>query len=77
MNAVGRNRVRRMMREAFVREYAPLQKLLQESHMAASIILQFKAGSAGDARRLTLQPVRADIAGLCRALSAKLSQKRT
>jgi ribonuclease P protein component len=70
--AVWRNRLRRLLREAFSRQEESLLEKLQCSGMSATIILSFKARLQVDIRRLRIHPVSADIAGICRQLQALL-----
>ncbi len=63
--AVLRNRLRRLMREAFAREQETLEEALRGRGVSASIIFAFKAQPQSQVRRLKLQPVREEIADLC------------
>lgn len=70
--AVWRNRLRRLLREAFSRHEESLLEKLDGSGMSATMILAFKARLQVDIRRLRIHPVSADIAGICRQLQALL-----
>jgi ribonuclease P protein component len=63
--AVRRNRVRRLMREAFARESKPLAKLCEASQKAVSLLFVYRPSKSVDVRRLTLSAVRPEIAHLC------------
>jgi len=64
--AVYRNRVRRLMREAFARESDPLAAQCKASQKAVSLLFVYRPSKSVDVRRLTLSAVRAEIAHLCR-----------
>ncbi|MCK5571270.1 MAG: ribonuclease P protein component [Bacteroidetes bacterium] len=72
LNAVQRNRVRRLMREAFVCERESLMQKLRSLRLSASLLFIFRPASTLDVRRLRLGPVRMDIAAVCLAVSRKL-----
>lgn len=71
-NAVRRNRLRRLMREAFARERGLLLEEVGEKGRSLSLVFSFKGGPGVDIRRLKLPVVHADIAGICRQLRKKL-----
>jgi hypothetical protein len=60
------------MREAFVRERDFLIQKLWSLHLSASLLFIFRPVSMPDAKRLRLDPVRADIAAVCLAVSQTL-----
>jgi len=70
--AVRRNRLRRLMREAFRGERASVLQALEASGNSAELIFSVKRVPVQDVARLTVFPVRADIAGICRRLKARL-----
>lgn len=70
--AVRRNRLRRLMREAFRSERESLVLALRASGNSADLIFSVKRIPPGEVARLTLFPVQADIAGICRQLRAQL-----
>jgi len=73
-NAVRRNRLRRMMREAVRQECAPLFDALMRHSVSASLVLVFRAHPNADVRCLPLSSFRQDIAGLFRRLAEKLGE---
>jgi len=70
--AVRRNRLRRLMREAFRGERASVLLALQASGNSAELIFSVKRVSVQDVAGLTVFPVQADIAGICQRLKARL-----
>jgi ribonuclease P protein component len=73
-NAVQRNRIRRLMREAARKECSPLCGTLSEFAVSADLILLFRARPETDVRRLTLAPVQRDVAGLFGRLAERLAE---
>ena len=71
-NAVRRNRLRRLMREAFASERESIVSALQGSQTSAVLLFAFRGGQGIRIDRLMLHHVHADIAMLCRAVAAKL-----
>jgi len=69
---VQRNRVKRLMREAFAGEQGILAERLQRSGLSASLLFMFRPASTVDVRRLGLGPVRTDMEEVCLAVSRKL-----
>ena len=72
--AVKRNRLRRLMREAFRDEQASLLLALETAGSSAELILAVKKIPPADVKRLTVFPVRGDLAGICRQLKARLQR---
>ena len=70
--AVRRNRLRRLMREAFSLEKGGLIPLLAQRRLSASIVFTFRLRKEAQADFLKLEPVRKDMAALCRGIGAKL-----
>jgi ribonuclease P protein component len=66
--AVQRNRLRRLMREAFVQEESLLLEALAAKGRSLDVVFTFRSGGATEVRRLKLQAVRVDMAGICRQL---------
>lgn len=69
-NAVQRNRIRRLMREAFRREKQGLQEHVGTSGRGLTLVLAFRPRRSCDARRLRLRNVHADLAALCIRIKA-------
>lgn len=68
--AVLRNRLRRLMREAFAEQQESLLESLQRRGMSASIVFSFKSYTQADVRRLKVHPIRMDVSGICKQLLA-------
>jgi ribonuclease P protein component len=73
-NAVRRNRVRRLMREATRLECAQLCSALTRHSVTAELILLFRTRPGSDVRRLTLAPMQRDVAGLFGRLAQRLAE---
>ena len=71
-NAVRRNRLRRLMREAFTLERPVLWSAVQRGGCSLSIVFVFKGTRGLEMERLSLHPVRSDIASLCATLATAL-----
>lgn len=73
-NAVRRNRLRRLMREAVRAESALLCEALAQHSVSASIVLAYRARADVDVRRLPLGSVRRDVGDLFRRLARRLME---
>ncbi len=71
-SAVRRNRLRRLMRAAFDGEHDGLVTALNASGKNLAMVFLFKGRRGLDERRLGLEPVRRDLAALCRSVAARL-----
>jgi RNase P protein component len=71
-NAVRRNRIRRLMREAVRMECAALCVALLQHSVSADCVLMFRPRPDTDLERLSLAPFRSDIADLFGRLSKRL-----
>lgn len=76
-NAVRRNRLRRLMREAYRRERDILWSALQTSRCSASVLFVFKGKRDLPVERVTFSLVHRDIARLCRGLASKPELRRS
>ena len=70
--AVRRNRVRRLMREAFRAEGAVLESWLQGRRELLEAVLVYRPTEAVDARRLALGEVRSDLARMLRRVCERV-----
>jgi hypothetical protein len=70
--AVRRNRIRRLMREAFRGEREPLLESLRAGGSSVELIFSLRKIPPAEAARLKLHPVRSDIAQICRQLRARV-----
>jgi ribonuclease P protein component len=73
-NAVRRNRVRRLMREAVRCECAPLCVALAQLSVSADLVLIFRSRPDTDTKRLSLAPLRADVADVFGRLAERLAE---
>jgi len=73
-HAVRRNRIRRLMREAFRLESEPLRAAVEHHRVSADLVFMFRPKSDVHVERLTLQPVRTEIAGFCRRVRERIEQ---
>lgn len=73
-HAVRRNRVRRLMREAFRLECAPLRDATVHHRVSADLVFVFRPKNDTHVERLTLHPVRTEIAGFCRRVRERIEQ---
>ena len=71
-SAVRRNRLRRLMREAFRQEREALRAALHASHCSARILFVYRGKRDLPVERVTFSAVRGDVANLCRAMMSKL-----
>lgn len=71
-NAVRRNRVRRLMREAVRLECAPLCDAMVQHSVSANLVLVFRARADTEVRCLPLVSFRKDIAGIFGRLAERL-----
>ena len=69
-NAVRRNRLRRLMREAFSLERPALWSAVLRGNCSLSLVFVFKGIREAD--RMSLHPVHAEIAGFCSTVAAML-----
>ena len=71
-NAVRRNRVRRLMREAVRHECTPLYAALTQLRVSADLVMVFRPRPNLDVHRLTLAPFRSDVADVLGRLAERL-----
>lgn len=74
-NAVQRNRIKRLLREASTSELSPLSNTLDRLHTQLLLIFFFKGEAVDDARMLRLHTMREEVAALCRSLQIELESK--
>lgn len=74
LNAVRRNHVRRLLREATRLECAPLCSAQTRHSVSVDLILLFRSRAGSDVRRLTLAPLQRDVAGLFGRLAERLAE---
>lgn len=70
--AVRRNRLRRLLREAFRTEREPLLVALRAAGRSAEVIFSLRKIPAAEAARLKLHPIHSDVTKICRQLKAHL-----
>lgn len=75
MNAVRRNRVRRLMREAFEQERIVVDDAVNEAGVAARIILFYKGDDELDVRRMRLLHMLEDVRGICKRLAERITER--
>jgi ribonuclease P protein component len=71
-HAVRRNRLRRLMREAFRAEQKNLHGALERAHSSADLVFLFRPKTALTVERLSVFPVRDDMAAICRRIIVQL-----
>jgi ribonuclease P protein component len=71
-HAVRRNRLRRLMREAFRSEVESLYGALERVHSCADLIFLFRPKTPLPVERLSVFPVREDMAAICRRIIVQL-----
>ncbi len=71
-HAVRRNRLRRLMREAFRLERVTLYGALERAHSSADLVFVFRPKTPLTVERLSVFPVRDDMAAICRRLIVQL-----
>lgn len=71
-NAVVRNRAKRLMREAFAREWQRLAALLRERSAGADVVLQLRRSAEESVKLIPFVHLHNDIMLLCNAISQKL-----
>ena len=75
--AVRRNRLRRLMREAFRREHAGVVAAAERSGRSVSVVFRFRVRVVADVERLGLRAVQQDVALLCSNVSRYLVGDRS
>ncbi len=73
MNAVRRNRVRRLMREAFACERRHVDAALEQTGFSVRMILFFKGADELDVRKMRLQQMQEDVRGVCKRLADRIA----
>jgi ribonuclease P protein component len=71
-HAVRRNRLRRLMREAFRAEQKNLYGALERAGSSADLVFLFRPKTALRVERLSVFPVRDDMAAICRRIVFQL-----
>lgn len=74
-NAVRRNRFRRLMREAYRLESPALRSAVQLSRVSADLVFLFRPRKEAHIERLTVHPIRAEIAGFCRRVRERVEER--
>ena len=72
LNAVRRNRVRRLLREAFRRSSLDLGRATRDTGRSVDLLLVYRPRQRTDTDRLTLHEVLPDVASACRTIAARL-----
>ncbi len=72
LNAVRRNRVRRLLREAFRRSSHDLGPATEEAGRSVELVLVYRPRQRTETDRLTLHDVLPDVASACRTIAARL-----
>ncbi len=62
------------MREAFRLESAPLREAVVSNRISADLVFLFRPKSDVHVERLTVFPVRTEIAGFCRRIQERLEE---
>jgi len=73
-NAVRRNRLKRLLREAMRMEYRSLHASLPSSSVTVAMVLYFKGRSDIPVKRLSLADVRKDVKVICQIVSSRLGK---
>ncbi|MCC6397214.1 MAG: ribonuclease P protein component [Bacteroidetes bacterium] len=71
-HAVRRNRLRRLMREAFRLESHPLRQAVVHHRVSADLVFLFRPKSDVHVERLTVSPFRTEIAGFCERIRERI-----
>ena len=71
-NAVRRNRVKRLLREAVTREKKVVEEALNTAQIRATAVILFRGSKSHPVARMKLQTLQPHVAALCRSLAAKL-----
>jgi ribonuclease P protein component len=74
LNAVRRNRIKRLMREGFSNEREVLDMLLPKRGKALAVFFTFKGSKDISVERLKLNDVQSAIADMCRMIVSKLQR---
>ena len=75
LNAVRRNRIKRLMREAFRKERSPLDSSLGASHSQMATFISFKGSKNVSVEQLTLNDVQQAMAVLCGKIASNLEKR--
>jgi RNase P protein component len=73
LNAVRRNRVRRILREAFRRSSADLGRTAQDAGRSVELLLIYRPRQRTETDRVTLKDLLPDVASACRTIAARLT----
>ena len=71
-NAVRRNRIKRLLREAVAREIQEVENALSAAGRHASAVFFFKGSKSIPPTRLKVHTIQPDVSALCRMLASKL-----
>jgi ribonuclease P protein component len=81
LNAVRRNRIRRLMREALMNERPPLDTSLLNSSKRVGMMMFFKVAKGGmtearltEVKKISLEEIRKDVEVFCRTIANTVSQ---
>jgi ribonuclease P protein component len=72
LNAVRRNRVRRLLREAFRRSSDTLGRAAEDAGRPVELVLVYRPRQRTETDRLTLHDVLPDVTSACRTIAARL-----
>lgn len=72
LNAVRRNRVRRLLREAFRRSSPELGRATEGTGRSVELLLVYRPRQRTETDRLTVRDVLPDVASACRTIAARL-----
>jgi hypothetical protein len=72
LNAVRRNRLRRLMREAMTKERSLLDTPLAKSSVRVGMMMFYKGAKDVVVERITLAQIRKDVGMFCRAIASML-----
>jgi ribonuclease P protein component len=73
-HAVRRNRFRRLMREAYRLESSSLRSAVLVSKVSADLVFLFRPRKESHVERVTLHPIRAEIAGFCQRIRERVEE---
>lgn len=72
LNAVRRNRLRRLMREAVCMERSPLDISLAKSSVHIGMMMFYKGAKDATVEKMTLMQIASDVRMFCRAIASLL-----
>jgi RNase P protein component len=72
LNAVRRNRIRRILREAYRRSWAELGRTVAGASRSVELLFIYRPRQRTEADRVTLRDLLPDVASACRTIAARL-----